>query len=65
MDETRAYKRAAVMWFISMAIVVWWANRHFSQTTADLITWIPFAMFLRSLWKWWQARKRQQLRPGT
>lgn len=57
MNDVTAYKRAAIMWFITTALVISLAERHLSQLTADLIGWIPFAMFLRCLWKWWKASK--------
>lgn len=57
MTEERGYKRAAVMWLVATGLCLWLTERHFSQLTANLITWIPFAMFLRCLWKAAQAKK--------
>jgi hypothetical protein len=53
--EQSAYRRAALMWMITTVLVVWVAERHFSQLTADLLGWIPFAMFLRCGWKYLKA----------
>lgn len=53
--EERGFRKAAICWFGAWLICIVVTNRHFSAMTADLISWIPFSVFLYCAFKAWQA----------
>ena len=58
--EAEKYRRAAIIWLVVVGLTIWLAERHFSTLTADLLAWIPFAMFLRCLYLLHKARKARR-----
>jgi hypothetical protein len=57
-SDDRAYALAALGWLVTTGLVLALVERHFGETAADLAAWLPFAMCLRSAWKWRQAKRR-------